>query len=328
MKTTYYISIFALSLIVLSACKKDHDDTGLEFAPQMYVSKPYEPYTQVKKHPINPMGLNVRQPAKGTIARRRFDTRFVVADSAGMVSEQNNIMVYDNIAADDYETAARLLKNPYPHTDKVIQEGQVLYSRYCYPCHGEAGDGKGPVAEQYKGVANLKGSAYTSLPEGHIFHVITNGKGRMWPHGSQLNPDERWKVVHYVFELQGRNVPKDIEFKAVKGETFTLDHVLFQSGSATLLPESRRELTRLIAFLQENPSVKGKISGHASSEGAAEDNMKLSKDRAKMVADYLTEHGIGADRVSHEGFGDTQPKASNDTEEGKAQNRRIEFQII
>ncbi len=191
--------------VAFTACKKDTNDPGTEFAPQMYVSKPYEPYSQLDKHPINPKGLNVREPARGTIPRRNYTQSVDGTDSTGQYARQVGVMVYDHIAIDDYEKAAATLTNPHKPTDKVLEEGRILYTRFCYPCHGGGGKGDGPVAEQYKGVANLLGSAYTSLPSGHIFWVITNGKGRMWPHGSQVNPNERWKIVNYVFELQGRN---------------------------------------------------------------------------------------------------------------------------
>ena len=62
------------------------------------------------------------------------------------------------------------------------------------------GDGK--VADKYAGVANLKGDSYLAMSEQHIFHVITYGAGLMGAHGSQVNPDERWKIARYVKSLQ------------------------------------------------------------------------------------------------------------------------------
>jgi hypothetical protein len=57
------------------------------------------------------------------------------------------------------------------------------------------------VADKYPGVANLTGLAYQDITEGHIFHVITMGKGLMGAHGSQLSPDERWKIARYIKEV-------------------------------------------------------------------------------------------------------------------------------
>ncbi len=85
---------------------------------------------------------------------------------------------------------------------KTLEEGKVLYGRYCQHCHGEGGKGDGLVGKMYKGVPSYSADAYKTMNDGHIFHVITNGKGRMWPHGSQVTPEERWKIVHYVHKLQ------------------------------------------------------------------------------------------------------------------------------
>ena len=110
-------------------------------------------------------------------------------------------MVY-NIPKDSIGLAERVLHNPIPNTAKSLEEGKLLYGRYCIHCHGEAGKGNGLVGVQYKGVPSYSADAYKNMNDGHIFHVITNGKGRMWPHGSQMTPEERWKIVQYVHKLQ------------------------------------------------------------------------------------------------------------------------------
>jgi mono/diheme cytochrome c family protein len=199
-------SIFLLLITFLVACGgRNPNDPGTEYAPQMYVSKAYEPYSQVAgeegKNKLNPMGLNMRVPPKGTVSRRRFNTNFVQGDSV-MVTD---IMAYVT-QKDSIEWAERNLKAPFMPTDDVLADGKVLYTRYCAPCHGEQGDGKGKVGGMYKGVPNYTADAYKNLNSGHIYHVITHGKGRMWPHASQLNPDERWKVVYHVHTLQGQDV--------------------------------------------------------------------------------------------------------------------------
>lgn len=201
-----YLIILLVSLtMALASCKRDVDDTGLEYAPQMYVSKAYEPYTQVEAHKFNPYGMNMRAPVKGTVARSRFNPYFTNTDSAGKETKRFDLMIY-NIHPDSMALAEKLLVNPYQPTEEVMKEGEVLYLRYCSPCHGEAGDGKGTVAGMYKGVPNYQAAAYKNLNSGHIFHTITHGKGRMWPHGSQLNPEERWKVVWWVHKLQGQEI--------------------------------------------------------------------------------------------------------------------------
>lgn len=177
----------------LSSCQRGHDDTGTEYAPNMYNSVGYEPYSQIEKNPINADGKNMREPVRGTVSRRNYKTKF---DSASV-----DLMIY-HIGKDDIATAEAVLKNPVPNTEKTLADGKALYGRYCQHCHGETGAGDGPVADMYKGVPNYKADAYLNMNDGHIFHVITHGKGRMWPHGSQVTPEERWKIAHYIHKLQ------------------------------------------------------------------------------------------------------------------------------
>jgi cytochrome c5 len=193
-KYTWAVIVCATFLV---GCTRDPKSPGLEFAPNMYLPVGYEPFRQVEAHPINPMGLNMRKPVDGTVSRRNFDTKLGSGDTTAIT----DIMVY-NVPKDSISIAERTLTNPVPLTEKTLADGKVLYERYCQHCHGENGEGNGSVGQVYKGVPSYKAEAYQNMNDGHIFHVITHGKGRMWPHGSQLNPEERWKVVHYVHQLQ------------------------------------------------------------------------------------------------------------------------------
>jgi len=190
------VSVVAFTAVGISSCKRGHDSTNWEFAPNMYNSVGYEPYSQINKNTINADGKNMREPVPGTVSRRNYQTKFGTSDSAVV-----DLMVY-NVPKDSLTIAEQVLINPVPNNEKSLASGKVLYERYCQHCHGEGGEGNGLVAEQYKGVPNYKADAYLNMNDGHIFHVITHGKGRMWPHGSQITPEERWKIVHYVHKLQ------------------------------------------------------------------------------------------------------------------------------
>ena len=198
--TTKHIGVSVLALVGLmlgeTSCEKGHNNTGLQYAPQMYDAIGYEPYRQVRPNTINPEGLNMRLPAQGTVARPNYRTTF--GEGA---FETTDMMMY-NIPADSIGIAERVLTNPIPDSEKALAEGQVLYTRYCSHCHGATGKGDGLVGKQYKGVPNYSTDAYKTMNDGHIFHVITHGKGRMWPHGSQITPDDRWRIVQYVHKLQ------------------------------------------------------------------------------------------------------------------------------
>ncbi|MGB0523115.1 MAG: c-type cytochrome [Flammeovirgaceae bacterium] len=209
------------AVILLVGCTPKEEYPGVEYAPQMYHSVPYEPLTQFtekeipdnlfswyyqdKTNSINVEGSilgnknNSLIPVEGTVKRQNFTS----VTKENMSKPGQELLLY-NLGQDDYETAGKILKNPVPKTPEVLAEGQELYKSFCLHCHGEGGKGDGKVGVVYKGVANLLGGAYKNLPEGHIFHVITHGKGRMWAHKSQIDPEERWKIVHYVMQLQGR----------------------------------------------------------------------------------------------------------------------------
>jgi mono/diheme cytochrome c family protein len=190
----------AAGISLLASCGRDPNDPGLEYAPQMAHAIAFEPFSQVidtssefyNTINVNSGGQNLRLPAEGTIARKQY---------AGMTKGSLASEIYEyGTMANNLEAAATTLKNPLDSSAEVVAEGKILYGRYCQACHGEGGLGDGKVADQYKGVANLPAKAKV-VSHGHIYHVITHGKGRMWPHGSQVNPDERWKIVHFVKSL-------------------------------------------------------------------------------------------------------------------------------
>ena len=193
--------VFTLLLMLLS-CSADKDNPGVEYAPNMYHSTPYEPLSQVtdkeigswldsnpddnhgefyNSNPYNPYGMTMRDPVPNTVKRSSY-------------------LPY-RIPKDSLELAA-LIKNPLATTEEVLKEGKVLYTRYCIHCHGEKGMGDGLVGIAYKGVTAYNSRAVKNKSEGEIFHVITHGKGRMWAHGSQVSIENRWKIVKYVQTLQ------------------------------------------------------------------------------------------------------------------------------
>ncbi|MFC5272345.1 OmpA family protein [Adhaeribacter terreus] len=116
------------------------------------------------------------------------------------------------------------------------------------------------------------------------------------------------------------------EVKANK--TIRLNKIFFQPDKAVLLPASYQELDKLYGFLTENPTVSIQINGHTDITNLPGYNQTLSENRAKAVKFYLIRKGIAEKRIKTKGFGETQPVATNETEEGKQQNRRVEFEIL
>jgi len=131
--------------------------------------------------------MNMRMPAPNTVSRNK-----------------NGYLPY-RLGKDSLQFAASSLVSPLDTANNkaFLAEGKILYETYCDHCHGAKGEGDGKVADKYAGVANLKGDAIKGVSEGHIFHVITMGKGLMQPHGSQIRVEDRWKIARYVKALQG-----------------------------------------------------------------------------------------------------------------------------
>ena len=116
--------------------------------------------------------------------------------------------------------------------------------------------------------------------------------------------------------------------KVEVGAKMILKNIYFDTGKATLKPESFTELNRVVQFLKDNPSLKIEVSGHTDNVGTMALNKKLSKERAKSVVEYLIGNGIDKGKLHYEGYGYDQPIAPNTTEEGRSMNRRVEFKII
>lgn len=201
---------------LLASCGAGGEDQGTEYAPNMYHSVAYEPYTQItdkeagrwltsieyridsaetnfsnhaehyNSNSLNPFHMNMRLPAPNTVSRNK-----------------HGYLPY-RIGKDSLAFASVSLVSPLDtaRNKAFIAEGKILYEVYCDHCHGAKGEGDGKVADKYAGVANLKGDAIKGVSEGHIFHVVTMGKGLMQPHGSQISVEDRWKIARYVKALQ------------------------------------------------------------------------------------------------------------------------------
>ena len=164
-----------------------------------------------------------------------------------------------------------------------------------------------------------KGTYLVSLPAGRNYGLNVNADGYLF---NSLNFDIPDTAAF-------KEVYKEIRLKKIKiGKSIVLRNIFFDHDKYTLRPESEAELTRLHELLTENPSIKVEISGHTDSNGSDDYNQKLSENRAKAVVEYLTEKGITDGRMIYAGYGEAQPIATNETAEGRQENRRTEFKII
>ncbi len=112
------------------------------------------------------------------------------------------------------------------------------------------------------------------------------------------------------------------------GRKVVLHNLFFATGKTQILPQSEQALDELSDFLRDNPTVTIRITGHTDNVGSDKANLILSEGRANAVRNEIVKRGISAERIEAEGKGETEPIADNATEEGRAQNRRVEFTII
>jgi outer membrane protein OmpA-like peptidoglycan-associated protein len=112
------------------------------------------------------------------------------------------------------------------------------------------------------------------------------------------------------------------------GIQYRINNIFFETGKWELLEDSFVELRRLVDFLKNNQNYKIKIYGHTDDVGTNQFNLNLSIKRAESVKNFLIENGIENNRIFIKGYGKTKPIVSNNTEEGRQKNRRVEFELI
>lgn len=126
-----------------------------------------------------------------------------------------------------------------------------------------------------------------------------------------------------------QELERDLSLSPVEvGQVVRLNNIFFALDKSELLPESDAELARLVTLMQENPGLVIAIGGHTDAQGADDYNLNLSQRRVETVMQYLSDAGVQASRYSGKGYGEATPIADNETEEGRALNRRVEFEIV
>jgi outer membrane protein OmpA-like peptidoglycan-associated protein/tetratricopeptide (TPR) repeat protein len=157
------------------------------------------------------------------------------------------------------------------------------------------------------------------LPSGRNYSVSTNREGFFF--------------FSQSFEVPAtskyQEITKDIALKPIeKGAKVVINNIFFETGKATLSPQSNLELEKAVELLKTNPTMIIEVGGHTDNTGDDASNMKLSHDRAKSVREYLVKAGIAPERVQAKGYGESNPVATNDTDDGRKANRRTEFVIL
>jgi len=162
------------------------------------------------------------------------------------------------------------------------------------------------------------GKYLVSLPSGVNYGIVVRQEGYLF-HSENFDLPTNAAYAEVV---------KDIPLKKLEvGATIVLKNIFFDTGKATLRPESTAELERLQKLLTESPNLKLEMAGHTDNVGKPAMNQDLSQRRAQAVVTYLTQHGIASGRLTAVGYGDTKPVVPNTTKVGRQLNRRTEFKV-
>ena len=227
-----------------------------------------------------------------------------------------------------------IASNANPVSDNTIAKPILVEEKSLTVFKGKVLDAitNKPIKAAIEIILNETGNVYTSffsnsatgnfllsLPAGNNYGISVSADGYLFhsenfdlPKGDGFN-----------------SVSKDVKLKNIKvGSNIALRNVFFNTGKWEVKDDSYVELARLVLLLNDVPNLKIEISGHTDNIGAESFNELLSQRRADAVVNYLVEKGVEKNRLSAKGYGQSVPVESNDTAEGRASNRRTEFEII
>jgi len=182
--------VLALSALLLltaasTGCERRKQSTAMEYMPNMA----YGPRVAAQaEDPMRPGDPVMRNPVPGTVPVGYTPYRYAVGDSL---------------------QAGQELVNPLPRTGAVLERGHKVFMNTCVVCHGPEGDGQGYIVPIYPMPPSLHSLKVRNWPDGRIFHVITRGQNLMPSYATQILPEDRWAVIHYVRALERSHLPVD-----------------------------------------------------------------------------------------------------------------------
>jgi outer membrane protein OmpA-like peptidoglycan-associated protein len=340
-----YTLVLGLPVIGLVSCTSSGNNPGIEYAPNMYVSQAYEPFTQEEDFVgYNPNNMTMRLPVNGTIAR----------------GQSTFVYPYGN-TPEGYAASAGYT-SWVPGTKSNVAEGERLYNIYCWHCHGKKGGNDGPIFKSKKMPApswpNYQSDYIKDLPEGTAYHTITYGKGLMGSHAFLLSPEERWKVIKYVKALaygdayqyaadapsgNGTNVslggtPQMPQTSSVIFPGTPAEKEMIMAAMAKVdfkgFPNRKEmkenaagNLNTVAKYLKDHPTYKATVIGHTGVTLTEEGAATLGMDRATNVVKYLASQGVNAANLSAKSFGDAGMDGDVTSSEDRQANRRVEIEI-
>jgi len=154
---------------------------------------------------------------------------------------------------------------------------------------------------------------------------VVKGGGELWLEVAPFNDGNDYYLTVVVKQAMKQDVTANDMFEALNRDGHIALYINFDTGKSTVKPESKPIIDQIVQMLKSNPELKISVEGHTDSVGSPKSNKTLSDDRAKAVVKEIVAQGIEASRLSAVGHGQERPIADNQTEEGRAKNRRVEL---
>jgi mono/diheme cytochrome c family protein len=173
----------ASALVVIARASNDTSLRGLEYMPDMAYSVPYNSFA---RNPVTRDGKTVQAPVAGTVPRGFQPFRYAATPEEAV-------------------RAGRELRNPMAPSPEALAQGHALYETFCVVCHGEQGQGDGPLVPRIPNPPAYTSERVRAMAPGQIFHVISRGSGRMPSYAAQIPSEQRWLIVLHVAALRSRS---------------------------------------------------------------------------------------------------------------------------
>ena len=177
---TWSLRAGAALLLFSAGCKRDPQRRAFDYMPEMVDSIPYDAFSP---NPVTRSGLTLQAPPPHTVPRGYAPFRYG--------SEPEEAL-----------RAGRELTNPTPATKESLARGQRLFQTFCFECHGQQGEGDGPIIPRFPMPPSLRAEHARKMADGQIYHIISKGQKLMPAYAVQIPAADRWPVINYVRSLQ------------------------------------------------------------------------------------------------------------------------------
>ena len=291
-------------------------DIHVNVSGVVYDGKTMQPLaSRVSVKPKNADGIDIKVKENGEYGTVIPETSQVVvaASAEGYLAKEQTIPV--PLLYNDTTLVADIYLDPVPK--KLVLTGTVYDAATNQPIKAKL-NVLGKMGKSVKGLEAPQGTY--EMEVGDMGWYVLNASAEGY-----LNAADSVEII----DEATNPVIKDIYLKKIEvGVTVRLKNIYFDFDKTTLKPESFVELDKVVEFLMANPSVEIEIAGHTDSKGSDDYNLNLSQGRSQSVVDYLNSQGIDSYSLSAHGYGETRPIDTNDTDEGRASNRRVEFTVL